>query len=401
MIIGPLPPSFWTAKDFHDMTHATPAYTLANIWFLRVLLSSSRSSLQPFLTAKVLDATCFRLTHLYLIFRIELRTQKKDLRRDLWARCERLTHSCWWYIATALSCLDLFEPEFSINTRKDYLSFYIKLFPPNIANSSRKIRPSVSHVVFEDTFPEPLSAYATIFKGSWKSRPKRFKGEIDIWRRLGHDNVLPFFGHCVDDNGTMYMVSPWCQHGDINGYLFRVPKSDRETLVLQLLHGLEYLHASGVIHGDLRGANVLISDNHKILITDFGLSKYLDQSPTSTVNRGNIRWMAPELLEQEIPRGDLTPYTEATDIYSFAMTTIEIYTGSWPFPHLRHNVEAALPGQGRPGRPGADGISHCIDDTLWDIIQECWAEEPARRPSARDAMERLEAHLKGKPSIAM
>jgi Protein tyrosine and serine/threonine kinase len=119
------------------------------------------------------------------------------------------------------------------------------------------------------------------------------------------------------------------------------------------------------------------------------------------VNRGNIRWMAPELLEQEIPRGDLTPYTEATDIYSFTMTTIEIYTGSCPFPHLRHNVEAALPGQGRPGRRSADGISHCIDDTLWDIIQECWVEDPARRLSARDAKERLEVHRKEKLSIAM
>ncbi|KAF9511982.1 hypothetical protein BS47DRAFT_1394668 [Hydnum rufescens UP504] len=40
-----------------------------------------------------------------------------------------------------------------------------------------------------------------------------------------------------------------------------------------------------------------------IIPTDFGLSKYLDQSPTSTANRGSIRWLAPESLEKEIPRG--------------------------------------------------------------------------------------------------
>ncbi|KAF9511984.1 hypothetical protein BS47DRAFT_1318665 [Hydnum rufescens UP504] len=222
-------------------------------------------------------------------------------------------------------------------------------------------------VVLESPFPVRRGGYGAVFKGSWKSRPialkllgpndrpetahKRFKGEIDIWRKLRHENVLPFFGHYVGDYGAMYMISPWCQQGDINNYLLMFPETDREMLVLQLLHGLEYLHQSGVIHGDLRGANILISNDHEVWIADFGLSKHLDQSPTSTVNRGNVRWMAPELLEQEIPRGDLTPYTEATDIYSFAMTTIEIYTGLPPFPHLRHDVAAACHAEGDQAVP--------------------------------------------------
>ncbi|KAF9502581.1 hypothetical protein BS47DRAFT_1490683 [Hydnum rufescens UP504] len=134
----------------------------------------------------------------------------------------------------------------------------------------------------EDTLPEPLSgvmveslfpagggSYGTVLKGSWKSRPialksvgpadkpeiahKRFKGEMNIWRILQHRNVLPFFGHHVDDNGAMYMISPWCQHGDIKNYLRMFPTADREMLVLQLLHGLEYLHEQGLLHGDLRG----------------------------------------------------------------------------------------------------------------------------------------------------
>jgi serine/threonine protein kinase len=177
---------------------------------------------------------------------------------------------------------------------------------------------------------------------------------------------------------------------------------------------LEYLHISGVIHGDLRGvctlstlgcaiyadfsflgaeSNILISDDHEACIADFGLSKYLDQSPTSTVNRGNIRWLAPELLDQEFPRGDLTPYNEATDIYSLAMTTIEIYTSSSPFHHLRYdaNVEVALSDEGRPSRPEAGEVSDGIDDFVWDIIQECWAQEPRHRPSACDVRQRLEA----------
>ncbi|KAF9517409.1 hypothetical protein BS47DRAFT_531724 [Hydnum rufescens UP504] len=131
--------------------------------------------------------------------------------------------------------------------------------------------------MLESPFAVTAGSYATVFKGSWKSRPvalkllrsanrpeiakKRFQGEIGIWRELRHRNVLPFFGHYADDNGAMYMISPWCQHGDINNYLLLSPNTDREILVLQLLYGLEYLHERGVIHGDLRGANILISDD--------------------------------------------------------------------------------------------------------------------------------------------
>ena len=104
--------------------------------------------------------------------------------------------------------------------------------------------------------------------------------------------------------------------------------------------------------------------------------------------------MAPELLDLELSRGDLTPYNEATDIYSLAMTIIEIYTSSSPFHQQRHDydVEVALSVQARPSRPDVVGDLHGIDDYLWDIIQECWAQEPSHRPSASDVKQRLDAH---------
>ncbi|KAF9517408.1 hypothetical protein BS47DRAFT_1326481 [Hydnum rufescens UP504] len=111
--------------------------------------------------------------------------------------------------------------------------------------------------------------------------------------------------------------------------------------------------------------------------------------------------MAPELLDLEIPRGDLTPYTEATDIYSFAMTTIEVYTGLMPFPHLRHNVGAALLAQARPSRPVRTVLRTLSETTCGILFQKCWLEEPAHRLSAGDARQRLEIHRKGRLPIAM
>ena len=49
-----------------------------------------------------------------------------------------------------------------------------------------------------------------LHRAKFRSSAQRFRGEIEIWRNARHKNVLPFFGHYVDDNSAMYMVSPWC-----------------------------------------------------------------------------------------------------------------------------------------------------------------------------------------------
>lgn len=91
--------------------------------------------------------------------------------------------------------------------------------------------------------------------------------------------------------------------------------------IKQLCEGadaINYLHESNVVHGDIKGSNILINDNGHSLLCDFGLTK-MTQSKTSTTMRGagTTRWQSPELWE-DIPK------SFASDVYAFAMTIVEV-----------------------------------------------------------------------------
>ncbi|KAG6328811.1 hypothetical protein ID866_10279 [Astraeus odoratus] len=96
------------------------------------------------------------------------------------------------------------------------------------------------------------------------------------------------------------MVSPWMENGNAYEYV-QNPLVDPRPLLSDIAEGLHYLHSHEppVYHGDLQGKNVLISDDGRALLTDFGLSLLVDSSFSGCghVNGGSLNWMAPEGFE--------------------------------------------------------------------------------------------------------
>jgi len=90
--------------------------------------------------------------------------------------------------------------------------------------------------------------------------------------------------------------------------------------------GLDYLHAHGIIHGDLNGGNVLVSKDGTSCLADFGLSRILNEHgfTTTAQTQGTARWMAPELFRNE-------KTTIESDIWAFGMTMLEIFRGQRPY----------------------------------------------------------------------
>jgi len=201
------------------------------------------------------------------------------------------------------------------------------------------------------------------------------------------------------------MVTPWYSNGHLMEFLPRHLTCNRLALILGIASGLAYLHKpnpTAVVHGDLRGANILMSDNFTPMIADFGLSRVfedLSQDPeypesfsddTSTGNRGGaIRWFAPELVDgqYDLPRPMLTP---ETDVYSLAMVMIEVFTGTRPFANLRNDslVQKALENGSRPLKPDASGNG--LTPQIWELIQRCWDQDPSHRPLAREVVSILD-----------
>ncbi|KAG8891258.1 hypothetical protein FRB99_003750, partial [Tulasnella sp. 403] len=114
---------------------------------------------------------------------------------------------------------------------------------------------------------------------------RRFLREASTWRAMQHPNVLRFLGACKID-GFIYLVSPYMRNGTIMNFIQDHPqRADRIRLIREIAAGLEYIHSRNVIHGDVKGTNILISDREHALLGDFGLAR-MEDTNTSTTMRG-------------------------------------------------------------------------------------------------------------------
>ncbi|KAJ7719093.1 kinase-like domain-containing protein [Mycena maculata] len=214
---------------------------------------------------------------------------------------------------------------------------------------------------------------------------KEFGREAVIWRQLCHPNLLPFFGLYYLDK-RLCLVSPWMQNGNILEYLRKEPAgTNRLSLILDVALGVEYLHRNRVVHGDLKAINILVTPSRRACIADFGLSSIADvitlrfTHSTAIVRGGTTRYQAPELL-----RGESHNHF-GSDVYAFACVCYEILTGKAPFFEIFNDAAVMFKvlGGSRPARP--DG---CFDG-LWDLLQDCWKENQAERPTSGQIVQRL------------
>ncbi|KAG8998468.1 hypothetical protein FRB93_013700 [Tulasnella sp. JGI-2019a] len=232
---------------------------------------------------------------------------------------------------------------------------------------------------------------------------RRFEREAHIWISLVHSNVLPFYG-LLEISNDIYLASPWMDFGDLSKFttarlhylnlpaVEQLRATDAQRLAystfkeFDVIHGiavgLAYLHSKGVVHGDLKAANVLLDDLLNPMLGDFGMTKVLggEYSVTSPGLRGkgSSRWMSPGLV-------DSSPKTAKSDIYAFSMIIVEVLTGKIPFPNLGSSgsvFRAICCGRRPPFEPlSREGQNF---EGLWNLAASCWDVDPDKRPNARD-----------------
>ncbi|CAE6517658.1 unnamed protein product [Rhizoctonia solani] len=216
--------------------------------------------------------------------------------------------------------------------------------------------------------------------------PKHLKHaarELHTWSKCEHPNVLPLLGFALFRSG-IGMVSPWMDQGTLPHYLERMPGVNRCGLCAQICDGLSYLHQIGIIHGDLKGANVLISDDGTPVLTDFGNSLHKDQSmkftQTTSIKSGTMRWSAPELIKES---GE---HSKAADVYALAMTIYEVMSGTIPYEGKsdNHIVFLVINRWEPPERPKGIPTGREDGDKLWGLLGRCWSFAPEARPSASE-----------------
>ncbi|KAG9087555.1 ATP binding [Ceratobasidium sp. UAMH 11750] len=206
--------------------------------------------------------------------------------------------------------------------------------------------------------------------------------ELHTWAKCDHPNVLKLLGLAVfrDQIG---MVSPWMGNGSLPSYLSREPNPDRLLICAQISDGLAYLHQCGIVHGDIKGLNVLVSTKGVPALADFGNAVGRDRSllftTTTSYTSISLRWAAPELLQGS------TTHTMESDIYALGMTILETVTGKIPYVEKTDVavISAVLARKELPMKPkDAMLLKNERGDILWALLVSCWSHEPNDRPNA-------------------
>ncbi|TFK31105.1 kinase-like domain-containing protein [Crucibulum laeve] len=203
--------------------------------------------------------------------------------------------------------------------------------------------------------------------------------------------------------GRPAMVMRWYENGNASEYLLRKnPFADRVSLVsentmrwiLDVARGLEYLHTLSppIVHGDLKGNNVIITDEGRAALCDFGLSKVIEDMgrpsgyTLTQPDVGPLRWQAPEFLEHED-----TPLLPSSDIWSFGCTAYELLTGNIPYHHRTRDWTVIKDVQNGIKPPGPSGIIlPGLETRMIDILDDCWCFSPEERPTMTEVVEQIQ-----------
>lgn len=214
--------------------------------------------------------------------------------------------------------------------------------------------------------------------------------ELEVWYRLAHPNVLPFLGACLTGSAPM-ILTPLSENGNARSYRSRNPGADWLKILSEVTSGVEYLHKEAkIVHGDLKGANILIKFQASPQIADFGLAKMTENIyGHRELIGGTAQWMAPELLDGS---GYLT---YASDMYALGMTLYELWYNKDPFELLEPDLvqEMVLEEELRPERDS----SPAIGDELWSAIEGCWPTNQESRLTASTVVDLLKGFA-GNPS---
>ncbi|KAL0578540.1 Rho guanine nucleotide exchange factor [Marasmius crinis-equi] len=171
---------------------------------------------------------------------------------------------------------------------------------------------------------------------------KDFMQEAIVWRQLNHPNLLPFMGiYYLDDELTeLSLISPWMERGNLVQFMKDYPELvDRNSLARDVACGLSHLHDMKIVHGDLKGVNVLITPELAACIGDFGISYVTDTqrffSSQIEHSKGTTRWLSPELL---MP-GPNCVVSKESDVYAYGCVCYEGgetsgRSSNWDDPHF-------------------------------------------------------------------
>jgi len=193
--------------------------------------------------------------------------------------------------------------------------------------------------------PAVLLAFGIVFKADWRKISVAVKqlinstgGEIDskqmddfaqeiqlMMNLRNHQNVVMLYGITIN---PLTIITEFLENGSLWDYLQKpneIPTERRNMIIHGIAKGMLHLHKENIIHRDLAARNVLLTGHFEPKISDFGLSRVNNEQGNVTKSDvGPLKWMAPECIKSQ-------QYSIKSDVWSYAITVIEILTRKLPY----------------------------------------------------------------------
>jgi eukaryotic-like serine/threonine-protein kinase len=199
---------------------------------------------------------------------------------------------------------------------------------------------------------------------------EKFRNEAKTIARLNHANIVKVYD-IEELYRTVFIVMEYLEGFTLEYLMEHMPKlsfAGVVDIILRICSGLEYAHQQGIVHQDLKPANVFMQSEGQIKIVDFGLA-----CPQGNIDfdlPGTIFYMAPEQIEGK-------PVDERTDIYSLGIMVYELLTGKRPFPEddLGRLMDFHL----KEDSPDPRSIVPDLPDELYTMIMKSIRKDPSER----------------------
>ncbi|MFA7230049.1 MAG: protein kinase [Victivallaceae bacterium] len=165
--------------------------------------------------------------------------------------------------------------------------------------------------------------------GAYKQEAERFLREAEILSKISHPNIVKIFEYGFSENGnTPYIMMEYIYGDNLIRYIEENSISQKEKLKIlqQICKALSAIHKQGILHRDIKPGNIMLTRNHVVKLTDFGIAKTIDSEMTiSSDIMGSPAYMSPEAFV------NASKSDQRSDIFSLGVLAYELFTGSKPF----------------------------------------------------------------------
>jgi hypothetical protein len=230
----------------------------------------------------------------------------------------------------------------------------------------------------------------TLAQGPEPAVARRFLREAKLAGSFSHPNIVTVHDY-FERGGTPYIAMEYLQRGALRPYVGRLSLEQVGGVLEDLLAGLAHAGGRGIVHRDLKPENLMVTDQGRTKIADFGIAKATSTAQTMNLTTagttlGTPRYMAPErALGQEVG-----PWS---DLYSVGVIAFELLVGRTPF-HDTEEPMAVLMRQINDPIPRVDALTEGIDPAIADWVERLVVKAPEDRTrAAKTALDELDEVL--------